>query len=235
VADRDRPAAASTSTLAVSARPVIRRRCNRAALPRLHVLTDTRFGRDPLAVVRAALSAGARAIQVRDKGATDRGLLDLTRRVVELAEPSAAYVLVDDRVDIAMAAEACGAHLGSDDLPLAVARVLGGARFLLGGTARDAASAVAAEADDADYVGVGPAFSTTTKSGLPDAIGVPGVQSVARATALPVIAIGGITPVRVPALLAAGAHGIAVVTAISQAADPAAAAAAFLRALPAPT
>jgi len=184
--------------------------------------------------VRAALSAGARTIQVRDKSATDRGLLDLTRRVVELAEPSAAHVLVDDRVDIAMAAGACGAHLGADDLPLAVARLLGGG-LLLGGTAREAASAVAAEADGADYVGVGPAFSTTTKSGLPDAIGVPGVQSVARATALPVIAIGGITPGRVPALLAAGAHGIAVVTAISQAADPAAATAAFLRSLPAPT
>lgn len=197
------------------------------------MLTDARFGRDPLAVVRAALSAGARTIQVRDKSATDRGLLDLTRRVVELAEPSAAHVLVDDRVDIAMAAGACGAHLGADDLPLAVARLLCGAG--LGSTARDAASAVAAGAHGADYVGVGPAFSTTTKSGLPDAIGLPGVHSVARATALAVIAIGGITPGRVPALLAAGAHGIAVVTAISQAADPAAATAAFLRALPAPT
>src|SRR5665647_1703969 len=86
-------------------------------VPRLHIVTDTRGGRDPLDDVRGALSAGAGAIQVRDKHATDRALLDLTRRVLALAAPFGAWVLVDDRIDVATAAGAHGAHLGADDLP----------------------------------------------------------------------------------------------------------------------
>jgi thiamine-phosphate pyrophosphorylase len=202
------------------------------AVPRLHIVTDTRGGRDPLDDVRAALSVGARVIQVRDKHATDRALLDLTRRVLALAAPFGAWVLVDDRIDVAAAAGAHGAHLGADDLPVADARRLLGAVAVLGATARTPDGARAAIAAGATYLGVGPAFATRTKDRLPAPLGPSGIAVVAAATSLPVIAIGGVRPVHVPDLLAAGAHGVAVVTAISEAADAASATLAFLRALP---
>lgn len=200
-------------------------------LPRLHVVTDTRHGRDPLPDVRAALGAGARAVQVRHKHGTDRDLLDLTRRVLAIAAGFDATVLVDDRLDVALAAGAHGVHLGADDLPVAdVVRLVGDA-MVVGATARTPAAAVLAERSGASYLGVGPAYPTTTKSGLPDALGPGGIAGVVAATSLPVIAIGGVVPEQVPELLAAGVHGVAVVAAISQAADPAAVTASFLRAL----
>ncbi len=199
-------------------------------VPRLHVVTDTRDGRDPLDDVRGALSAGARAIQVRDKQATDRALLDLTRRVLALAAPFGAWVLVDC-VDVAAAAGAHGAHLGADDLPISDARRILGAVRVLGATTRTPDEARSAVAAGATYLGVGPAFTTRTKDGLPDPLGSAGIAAVAAASALPVIAIGGVTPAHVPELLAAGAYGVAVVTAISQTPNAATATAAFLRAL----
>lgn len=200
---------------------------------RLHVLTDTRDGRDALAVVAAALSAGAPVVQVRSKGGTDRGLFDLAARVVELCRPSGALCLLDDRVDVALAVGADGTHLGAHDLPLDAARRLTGPEHVLGGTAREPVLAAELVAQGATYLGVGPAFSTATKDGLPDAIGPEGVRAVASAVDVPVIAIGGITVQRVPELVAAGAHGVAVVAAVSEAADPAAATRALLQALPA--
>lgn len=200
-------------------------------LPRLHVLTDTRGGRDPLPEVRAALAAGAGAIQVRAKDHSDRDTAALTRAVLDLAEPYAAHVLVDDRVDVALVAGAHGVHLGAQDLPVAEVRRIAPAGFVIGATVREAAHARAAEVAGATYLGVGPAFATTTKRGLPEPLGPPGVRRVSAATRLPVIAIGGVTPHLVPALRAAGAHGVAVVAALSEAADPAATAAAFVAAL----
>jgi thiamine-phosphate pyrophosphorylase len=147
-----------------------------------------------------------------------------------LATPFGARVLVDDRIDVAAAAGAHGAHLGADDLPVCDARRILGAVRVLGATARTPDAARVATAAGATYLGVGPAYTTRTKDGLPDPRGPAGIAAVAAATVLPVIAIGGVTPAHVPDLLAAGAHGIAVVTAISDGAD-AAAAVAFLRAL----
>lgn len=198
---------------------------------RLHVLTDTRDGRDALAVVAAALSAGAPVVQVRSKDGTDRQLFDLAARVVELCRPTGALCLVDDRVDVALAVGAGGTHLGAHDLPLAAARRLAGPDHVLGGTAREPVLAQALVADGATYLGVGPAYATATKDGLPDALGPAGVQAVARAVDVPVVAIGGVTVDRVPELRAAGAHGVAVVAALSDAADPAAATRALLQAL----
>jgi thiamine-phosphate pyrophosphorylase len=195
------------------------------------VLTDTRSGRDPLREVRAALDAGAGAVQVRAKEHSDRDALALTRRVLDLARPLGALVLVDDRVDVALAAGADGVHLGATDLPVEVVRRMVPREFVVGATARDPRTARAAERAGATYLGVGPAHATTTKQGLPEPLGPPGVAAVAAVTRLPVIAIGGVTPEHVPALRQAGAHGVAVVAALSAAADPAAVAAAFVAAL----
>ncbi|MDQ1628230.1 MAG: thiamine-phosphate pyrophosphorylase [Actinomycetota bacterium] len=198
---------------------------------RLHVITDTRPGRPTVEVVRAALSAGAPVVQVRAKQAGDRELFDLACRVVDLCRASGAQCLVDDRTDIALAAAAAGAHLGAQDLPVHAARRIVGPAFVLGATARDPAGARELVAQGATYLGVGPAHLTNTKAGLPEPLGPAGVGAVAGAVTVPVIAIGGVTADRVPALVAAGAHGVAVVTEVSDAADPAAAVSALLRAL----
>ena len=192
-------------------------------LGRLHVLTDAREGRRPLEVVAAALSAGAPVIQVRAKRVTDRAYFDFATRVAQLCGGAGALCVVDDRPDVALAVGAGGTHLGADDLPLQAARRVVGTDHVLGGTTREPAGARALVAEGADYLGVGPAYATTTKDGLPDPLGPEGVGAVAAAVDVPVIAIGAVTAERVPALLAAGAHGVAVVGAVSDAADPAAA------------
>jgi thiamine-phosphate pyrophosphorylase len=195
------------------------------------VLTDARGGPAALAAVGAAVAAGAPVVQVRAKGSTDRELYAFARAVVEICAAAGATCLVNDRVDVALAAGADGTHLGADDLPLAAARRVAGPGHLLGGTARDPARARLLVAEGADYLGVGPAWPTATKTGLPDALGPAGVRAVAMAVDVPVIAIGGVTAERVADLLAAGAAGVAVVGAVSAAPDPGAATRDLLRAL----
>jgi len=198
---------------------------------RLHVLTDAALGAAAMTSVAAAIEAGVPVVQVRGKGVTDRELYEFTREVLDRCAGTGTRCVVNDRVDVALAAGAHGTHLGADDLPVAAARRLAGPGHLLGGTARDPDTAAALVAAGADYLGVGPAFATATKSGLPDPIGPAGVGAVARAVPVPVIAIGGVTADRVPALLAEGAYGVAVVGAVVDAADPAAATRSLLEAL----
>lgn len=191
------------------------------SIGRLHLITDTRPGRDALAVVAAALAAGADTIQVRVPDATtDRDAYELTRRVLAMCRKNGATCLVNDRLHIALAAGADGGHVGADDLPVAAARKILGPHAILGATARDPQTARRAVADGASYLGVGPAYATRTKDGLPDPIGPAGIGAVACAVTVPVIAIGGVTADRVGALTATGAYGVAVVGAVSEAADP---------------
>ncbi|MEU6206313.1 thiamine phosphate synthase [Micromonospora musae] len=194
------------------------------SLGRLHLITDTRPGRDPLAVVRAALGA-ARAelvVQVRvEDSATDREAYDLARRVAALCVTYGATCLVNDRLHVALAVGAAGGHIGADDLPVEAARRVLGPTAVLGATAREPGTANEAVAAGVSYLGVGPCHPTATKEGLPPPIGVTGVRAVAGAVDVPVIAIGGVTASDVPALRAAGAYGVAVVGALSGAADPA--------------
>lgn len=179
-------------------------------------------------VVRAALAASGTcdqriAVQVRAKEATDREVVDLTRRVLSLARPAGALVLVNDRLDLALAAGADGVHLGADDLPIEDAARLSGPGMVIGGTVRHAQAAADAERAGAAYLGVGPVFATATKKGLPAAFGAAGLRTVTSGTPLPVLAIGGVSATNIADLMGAGAHGVAVVTAVSDAADPQAA------------
>jgi thiamine-phosphate pyrophosphorylase len=190
---------------------------------RLHVITER------LDVARAALQAGAPVVQVRVKDRADREVYELVCRVREVAAGTGATVLVNDRVHVAVAAGADGAHVGAEDLPVEAARRVLGPGRLLGGTARDPVTARAHEAAGADYLGVGPTFRTRSKRGLPDPLGPARVGDVARAVRIPVVAIAGITVDAVPALLDEGVHGVAVISAINDADDPAAATEAFLR------
>jgi thiamine-phosphate pyrophosphorylase len=188
---------------------------------RLHVLTDARAGRDALGTTTLALAAGAPVVQLRAKDVTDRELYDLGNRLVALCAEHGALCIVNDRVDIALAIGAHGTHLGADDLPVAVVRRVAGPTHLIGGTAREPAHAAELAAEGADYLGVGPAYATSTKDGLPAPLGPLGIGAVAAAVSVPVIAIGGVTVDRVPELRVAGAYGVAVVSAVSDAVDPA--------------
>jgi thiamine-phosphate pyrophosphorylase len=203
----------------------------RKVIGRLQVLTDLDAPADPLVAVDAALAAGAPVIQVRAKALTDRALFALAEAVVMRCRVAGATSLVDDRVDIALATGADGVHLGDDDLPVDVARRLLGHEAIIGATARDVAAGRARVAEGADYLGVGPTYATSTKRGLPPALGPETVGAVAKAVSVPVIAIAGITLDRVPEVLAAGVHGVAVVGAVSRADDPGRATADLLAAI----
>nr|MCW2728267.1 thiamine-phosphate diphosphorylase [Aeromicrobium sp.] len=188
-------------------------------LPRIHLITHfDRLDDDALQLVSAVVHAGVDAIQVRAKGAADRELVAWTRAVVGVIRPLGARVIVNDRLDLALAAGADGVHLGSEDLPVAEARMLAPSDFLIGATCRGRADAQRARMDGADYAGVGPVHVSTTKTALPAPIGLDALS--AAALTIPTIAIGGITADRVPAVLRAGAYGVAVVAAVWQALDP---------------
>jgi len=193
-------------------------------LPRIHCITDlsSRPAESSLALLAAVCRVGVDAVQVRAKHLTDRELVGFTRDVVSRVRPLGAKVVVNDRVDVALAADADGVHLGRDDLSVGDARRQAPDGFLVGGTCRDVQHAEQARTEGADYVGVGPVFPTGSKTGLPDPVGVETLRQVAPV--LPSVAISGITHDRVPEVMAAGAHGVAVIAAISRAEDPVAAA-----------
>jgi thiamine-phosphate pyrophosphorylase len=201
------------------------------AIGRLQVLTDLDGLRDPIHDVEAALHAGAPVIQVRAKHVSDREFFALAEAVVFRCRAAGAICLIDDRADIALAVSAHGVHVGDEDLPIDIVRRIVGIEAIIGATARDPRSALTRVAEGADYLGVGPTYATTTKAGLPDALGPEAVGRVAAAVPVPVIAIAGITVERVPEVMAAGVHGVAVVGAVSHAADPGAATSALLAAV----
>ena len=173
-------------------------------LPRLHVLTAANQRADDLRTIDAVLDAGAPAIQIRVKDHTDRDHLAVVRAIVARCRRAGSFSVVNDRVDLALAAGADAVHLGLTDLPIRAARDLAGDRLVIGGTARDPETARRLVADGADYLGVGPTYATSTKEGLPDPIGPDAVAAIVAAVDVPVIAISGITAQRVPEVLADG-------------------------------
>ena len=187
---------------------------DRARLGRLHVLVDS------LIVAEAALEAGAPTLQVRLKTGTDRDRFRLASAIVERCRAASATCLVDDRADLAVAVEADGVHVGAEDLPVPLVRRIVGPAALVGGTAREPATARRLVDEGVNYLGVGPTFATSSKSGLPDPIGVEGVAAVVEAVEVPVIAISGITAAAVDQVMATGAWGVAVIGAIADAPDP---------------
>ena len=192
---------------------------------RLMVLTDAALlaGRDAVGACRAAVAGGATAIQVRWKAGTPFQVAELTRALVAaLAVP----VLVNDRVDVALAAGAAGAHLGQDDVPPGAVRPHLPPGFLLGRSVGSADEAAAAAAAPTDYWSIGPVYGTGSKSDAGAALGPHGFARLAALApaGTPVLAIGGITAGNAGAVLRAGAQGVAVIAAVWSASDPTAAA-----------
>jgi thiamine-phosphate diphosphorylase len=191
------------------------------------VITDRELAgdRDWLAIVEAALAAGATSVQLRDKNASSGELLELARALHPVCRRHRALFLVNDRFDVALAAGADGVHLGDDDLPVAAVRRVVPRGFIIGRSADTEGAARAAEAAGADYLGVGSVFGTRTKHEvIGEAIGTERLARVARAVSIPVVGIGGVTAANAAEVARAGAAGIAVVSAVMSAADPAAAA-----------
>ncbi|MXY31450.1 MAG: thiamine phosphate synthase [Gammaproteobacteria bacterium] len=189
---------------------------------RLLVITDPRprCGRPLEEVVAEVAAAGATAIQLRDKEAPPRELLALARRLRAVTARQRALLIVNDRLDIALAAGADGVHLGPDDVPVAAARRVVPDGFLLGHSTDDPGLARRAEADGADYLGCGTVFPTTSKADAGAVIGVGGLAAVARSVGIPVLAIGGVTAERVPLLGGSGADGVAGISAVVAAPPP---------------
>ncbi|MDO9508992.1 MAG: thiamine phosphate synthase [Thermovirgaceae bacterium] len=196
---------------------------------RLCVLVDPdSAGRlDVLEQARQAVAGGATAIQLRGKTASARQLVEAGYRLKVFCRTEGVLFIVNDRLDVALACDADGVHLGQSDLPVRDARAIVPHAFVIGASAHSAEEAQKAEEDGADYLGVGAVFATTSKSDA-TVLGLEALAVVIRATCLPCIGIGGITPGRVEEVLACGACGVAVHQAVVGAHSISAAARAFL-------
>jgi thiamine-phosphate pyrophosphorylase len=200
----------------------------------LYVILDPTAsgGRDPVVLADAVLAAGGRWLQLRDKAATTRDLAALARRLLARTRVAGGLLIVNDRLDVALAVGADGVHLGQDDLPTADARRLASG-LVVGVSTHSVEQARQAQEHGADYVALGSIYPTGSKAGF-QLVGVGALRRVRPHVRGPLVAIGGITAERVPELLAAGADGVAVISAIGAARDPGAATAAFLSAFRGP-
>lgn len=182
-------------------------------LPRgLYALVDDSVRPDlsMLEKARAVLDGGAQVLQLRMEVTADRLALPIVREVVALARPREVRVIVNDRVDLALAGGADGVHLGDDDLPVEVARRLLGPEALVGATTRSLEDIERARAAGADHVGLGPLFHTRTKAVAHPPLGLEAFGRIARVAPLPVVGIAGISLATIGQVAAAGAWGAAV-------------------------
>jgi thiamine-phosphate pyrophosphorylase len=189
---------------------------------RLCLVTDRSFLRErPLAaVVDAAVTGGVSVVQLREKAADGREFVELGRALKALLRPLGVPLLINDRADVAVAVGADGLHVGQTDLPAEAARALLGPNATIGLSVTSAEQACGGDVRFADYLGVGPIFPTGTKPDAKTPIGPAGLAAVRAITKLPLIAIGGISADNAAQAIAAGADGVAVVSAIMGAADP---------------
>ena len=189
---------------------------------RLCVITDEHLGRgrSHLRIAEAAISGGADVIQLRDKNASGRRLYEAARELRRLTREAGVPLIVNDRLDVALAADADGVHVGRGDLPAAVARRILGPGRILGVSAGTVEDSVAAERDGADYLGVGPVFEArASKADAAAPLGLELVTRVRRACRLPIVAIGGINPGNARLVRNAGADAAAVISAVVSADD----------------
>jgi thiamine-phosphate pyrophosphorylase len=192
----------------------------------LCLVTDSRLslGRPLEEVVRAAVQGGVTLVQLREKDCATRDFIALARRLRKMLAPLGVPLIINDRLDVALAVGADGVHIGQSDVPYDDARRLLGSDAIIGLSIETPAQADEAEHLDADYLGVSPVFATPTKTDTGAAWGIEGVKTLRMRSRHRLVAIGGINDTNAAAVMAAGADGIAVVSAICSAADPAQAA-----------
>ncbi len=187
--------------------------------PFLCVITDEAFC--PLSLAKQALKGGAAIIQLRHKHASGNQLFLWAVEICKLCHEHHALCIINDRVDIAMASKADGVHLGQQDMPIAAARQLLGEHRIIGISASSLHEAMQAENDGADYIGFGHIFPTSSKEKDYSPLGPETLRQATALLSLPIIAIGGINHENAASLISCGASGVAVISAISRAQDPA--------------
>ncbi|OGW81305.1 MAG: thiamine-phosphate diphosphorylase [Omnitrophica bacterium RIFCSPLOWO2_12_FULL_44_17] len=192
---------------------------------KLYAVTDIReYDLKIIRQIEQALIGGTDVIQLRSKMLSDVELLDLAKRIYKITRKLKKLFMMNDRVDLALAAGADGVHIGQEDLPIhTVRKLMGNQRKIIGVSTRNIKQAIAAEAAGADYIGFGPLFGTPTKPGYQPA-GLRQIHEVVNRVRIPVVCIGGINLQNVDTVLEAGANRIAVVRAIFSAKNPRAAA-----------
>lgn len=182
----------------------------------LYLVTDRAHteGRPFLEVLRRAVGEGLSAIQLREKDLSPSALMDLGRHVLEIARSRGAKLLINDHIDVALALHADGVHLRANSLPVSVARKLIGPTRLIGVSVHSEEDAIHADGDGADFAVLGPIYDTPSKRAFGPPLGLSVLERAAVKCRMPVLAIGGITPSRVPEVRRAGARGVAVLSAI---------------------
>lgn len=195
----------------------------------LYLVTDYRMDPRALAgMVREAVAGGVTLVQLRDHDRDDGEVYRIARQLLDVLEGTDVPLLVNDRVDVALAAGAAGVHLGQGDLPPERVRELGGPDFVIGWTASDLASVHAASTlaeGTVDYLGLSPVYATPTKPDAEKPLGIDGLRDLCAETTFPSVAIGGINADNAADIMATGVDGVAVVSAICAAVDPRSAAA----------
>lgn len=191
----------------------------------LYLVTDRTLarGRTTLDVVRAAVRGGVTCVQLREKRCSTREFFQEAEAVKQFLESADIPLIINDRLDVALAVGADGVHLGQKDMPLTSARAIAGDHLIIGISVESTADAVEAEKNGADYLGVSPIYDTPTKTDTAPALGLGGLSEIRQAVSLPLVGIGGLDENSVGAVIQNGADGVAVVSAIVAADDPEAA------------
>ena len=187
----------------------------------LYVITDEALsgGRSHAEIAREAIAGGADVIQLRDKGSGLRALITAGKEIREITRKTHTLFIVNDRLDVALSCGADGVHLGQGDVRVDVARQIVPPGFIIGVSVGSVADAVKAEQDGADYLAVSPTFATGSKTDAGPGLGLPVLRAVCSRVTMPVVAIGGITRANVGEVIAAGADGVAVISAVVAAPD----------------
>lgn len=183
-------------------------------LPKIYPITDTRIsGLSHAAQVERLIAGGATLIQLREKHESPREFYEAAKEALQIARPHHVKLIINDRVDIALALGADGVHLGQDDLPPEHARKILGPGAIIGFSTHTLAQAVKAIKLPVDYIAIGPIFTTRTKKNPDAVVGLEGLEAVRDAIGeFPLVAIGGITSEKLPRVLAAGADSAAIVS-----------------------
>jgi thiamine-phosphate pyrophosphorylase len=200
---------------------------------RLCLVTDRGLarGRSVIDLALAAARGGATMVQLREKEATARAFVETARALKNALAPLGVLLAINDRLDVALAVDADGLHVGQSDLPVEDARRLLGPDRFIGLSVTEVEQALRPDARAADYLGVGPIYPQRTKGDAAAPLGIEGLRRIRGLTSKPIVAIGGLTPDNSAPALAAGADGLAVVSAIVAADDPEAATRRFAKLL----
>lgn len=187
----------------------------------VYVITDAALsrGRSHLQVAGEAIRGGADVIQLREKSLSGRELVELGFQLRRLTREAGVLFIVNDRVDVALAVDADGVHVGQEDIPAAIVRRLIGPSKILGVSAATTEEALQAKADGADYLGVGAIYATNTKADAGAPVGPARLGEIRRAVGLPLVAIGGLNVHNAAEAIAHGADGVAVISAVVGAPD----------------